>query len=105
MIDMLGNKITYLGHSTFSLTTPSGQVGLIDPLVISNPRCPESLKNIPRLNVFSSLTRLAINLATCFRLQNSTSPRSWPFLKPVCGSTAKGCTGDPSDGKRRVADS
>jgi L-ascorbate metabolism protein UlaG (beta-lactamase superfamily) len=51
MIDMQGNKITYFGHSTFSLTTSSGQVGLIDPFVMSNPRCPEPLKNIPRLDV------------------------------------------------------
>jgi L-ascorbate metabolism protein UlaG (beta-lactamase superfamily) len=32
MIDMQENKITYFGHSTFSLTTSSGQIGLIDPL-------------------------------------------------------------------------
>lgn len=51
MIDMQGNKITYFGHSTFSLTTPSGQVGLIDPFVMSNPRCPEALKKVPRLDV------------------------------------------------------
>jgi L-ascorbate metabolism protein UlaG (beta-lactamase superfamily) len=51
MIDLQGNKITYFGHSTFSLTTSSGQVGLIDPFVMSNPRCPEALKNIPRLDV------------------------------------------------------
>ena len=31
MLDTKGNKITYFGHATFSLTTPSGQVGLIDP--------------------------------------------------------------------------
>jgi len=51
MIDMKGNKITYFGHSTFSLTTPSGQVALIDPFVMSNPVCPEALKRVPRLDV------------------------------------------------------
>jgi L-ascorbate metabolism protein UlaG (beta-lactamase superfamily) len=51
MIDMKGNKITYFGHSTFSLTTPSGQVALIDPFVMSNPVCPEALKQVPRLDV------------------------------------------------------
>ena len=40
MIDIKGNKITYFGHSTFSLTTPSGQVALIDPFVTGNPVCP-----------------------------------------------------------------
>jgi L-ascorbate metabolism protein UlaG (beta-lactamase superfamily) len=51
MIDMQENKITYFGHSTFSLTTSSGQIGLIDPFVMSNPHCPEALKKIPRLDI------------------------------------------------------
>ena len=51
MIDMKGNKITYFGHSTFSLTTASGQVALIDPFVMSNPVCPPALKKVQRLDV------------------------------------------------------
>lgn len=51
MLDTKRNKITYFGHSTFSLTTPSGQVALIDPWVTTNPRCPERLKKIPRVDV------------------------------------------------------
>lgn len=50
MLDLRGNRITYFGHSTFSLTTPSGQVALIDPWVATNPRCPESLKKLSRLD-------------------------------------------------------
>ena len=51
MLDMKGNRITYYGHSTFSLTTPSGQVALIDPWVMTNPKCPEKLKKVERLDV------------------------------------------------------
>jgi L-ascorbate metabolism protein UlaG (beta-lactamase superfamily) len=51
MLDTKGNKVTYFGHSTFSLTTRSGQVALIDPWVMTNPRCPEGLKKVPRLDV------------------------------------------------------
>jgi L-ascorbate metabolism protein UlaG (beta-lactamase superfamily) len=50
MLDTKGNRITYFGHSTFSLTTASGQVALIDPWVMTNPRCPATLKNVPRLD-------------------------------------------------------
>jgi len=50
MLRTKGNVITYFGHSTFSLTTPSGQVALIDPWVTTNPVCPEKLKNLPRLD-------------------------------------------------------
>jgi L-ascorbate metabolism protein UlaG (beta-lactamase superfamily) len=50
MLDLKGNRITYYGHSTFGLTTPGGQVAIIDPWVMTNPRCPESLKNVNRLD-------------------------------------------------------
>jgi L-ascorbate metabolism protein UlaG (beta-lactamase superfamily) len=51
MLDLKGNKITYYGHSTFGLTTPSGQAALIDPWVMTNPRCPDALKTVSRLDV------------------------------------------------------
>ena len=50
MLDLKGNRVIYFGHSTFSLTTPSGQVALIDPWVMSNPSCPESLKKLARVD-------------------------------------------------------
>ena len=50
MLDLKGNEITYFGHSTFGLTTPSGQFAMIDPFVMSNPRCPENLKKLSRLD-------------------------------------------------------
>lgn len=51
MLDTKGNRITYVGHSTFSLTTPSGQVAIIDPWVMTNPACPAELKTVPKLDV------------------------------------------------------
>lgn len=50
MLNTKGNRIIYFGHSTFSLTTPSGQVALIDPWVMTNPWCPEALKKMERLD-------------------------------------------------------
>lgn len=51
MLDTKGNRITFFGHSTFSLTTPSGHTALIDPWVMTNPLCPAALKDVERLNV------------------------------------------------------
>jgi len=51
MLDMKGNRLTYFGHSAFSLTTPSGQIGIIDPWVMTNPVCPDKLKNVSKLDV------------------------------------------------------
>lgn len=50
MLDLKGNRITFFGHSTFSLTTASGHVALIDPWVLTNPMCPAALKNVTRLD-------------------------------------------------------
>lgn len=50
MLNTRGNRVTYFGHSTFSLTTPTGQTALIDPWVVTNPVCPAALKNIARLD-------------------------------------------------------
>ncbi|HLZ52154.1 MAG TPA: metal-dependent hydrolase [Candidatus Acidoferrum sp.] len=51
MLNTKNNHITFIGHSTFLLTTPSGQVALIDPWVMTNPMCPEALKSTRRLDV------------------------------------------------------
>lgn len=44
-------QITWLGHSTFKLVTPDSSVVVIDPWVMGNPACPESLKKFERLDL------------------------------------------------------
>jgi HemK-like putative methylase len=51
MLRTQGNKITWLGHATFRITTPAGGVILIDPWVTGNPSCPEPLKKFERIDV------------------------------------------------------
>jgi L-ascorbate metabolism protein UlaG (beta-lactamase superfamily) len=50
MLQMRGNKLTWLGHATFRIVTPNGQTILIDPFVQSNPSCPPALKKVDRLD-------------------------------------------------------
>jgi L-ascorbate metabolism protein UlaG (beta-lactamase superfamily) len=50
MLNTRGNRVTYFGHSTFSLTTPTGHAALIDPWVMTNPFCPAALKVVARLD-------------------------------------------------------
>jgi L-ascorbate metabolism protein UlaG (beta-lactamase superfamily) len=50
MLQTRGNKLTWLGHSTFRITTPSGHVILIDPWIQTNPMTPEALKKIDRVD-------------------------------------------------------
>ena len=51
MLRTCGNKLTWLGHSTIKIATPSGTVALVDPWVMGNPMCPEPLKKFDRLDV------------------------------------------------------
>jgi L-ascorbate metabolism protein UlaG (beta-lactamase superfamily) len=50
MLQTHGNTITWLGHATFKIVTPNGQVILVDPWVQGNPACPDSLKNFDRVD-------------------------------------------------------
>ncbi|OGF68204.1 MAG: metal-dependent hydrolase [Candidatus Fischerbacteria bacterium RBG_13_37_8] len=47
----MNNKITYLGHSTFKITTSQGKIILIDPWILSNPACPEECKKFDKLDL------------------------------------------------------
>ena len=43
--------ITWLGHSTFTLTTPGGKTVLIDPWVEGNPACPDEAKSFDAIDI------------------------------------------------------
>lgn len=44
-------RITWFGHSTFLLHTPGGKRVLLDPWLVDNPACPESMKKPPRADL------------------------------------------------------
>ena len=46
-----GIQITWLGHSTFRITTPGGKIILIDPWVAGNPKCPADQKKFDKIDV------------------------------------------------------
>jgi L-ascorbate metabolism protein UlaG (beta-lactamase superfamily) len=45
-----GAQITWLGHSTFVITTLEGKRLLIDPWVMNNPACPDDKKDLGHLD-------------------------------------------------------
>lgn len=49
--NLKGIKLTWLGHATFRIETPAGKTILIDPWVMNNPMCPQSEKNIKKVDV------------------------------------------------------
>lgn len=50
MLNTRGNKLTWLGHATFKITTPSGNVIVVDPWVDGNPACPKAAKKLTRVD-------------------------------------------------------
>ena len=49
-MNLRGVKLTWLGHSTFRVETPGGKTILIDPWVMGNPSCPQSEKNVRKVD-------------------------------------------------------
>lgn len=50
-MELKGLDITWLGHATFRVVTEKGTTILIDPWVMGNPACPESEKQVKRVDV------------------------------------------------------
>ena len=51
MINLKGNKLTWLGHATFHIETPSGKSILIDPWVMNNPACPKEKQSFKKIDL------------------------------------------------------
>ena len=89
MLNTKGNRITYFGHSTFSLTTPLGQVALIDPWVMTNPFCAEALKKMARLDPIFLTHAHTDHLGDLLAWPNSTNRKLRQSLRRVCGLRAR----------------
>jgi L-ascorbate metabolism protein UlaG (beta-lactamase superfamily) len=50
-MNLKGIKLTWLGHATFRVETPEGKILIIDPWVMSNPKCPPADKKVERVDV------------------------------------------------------
>lgn len=50
MPDTTTSRLTWLGHATFRIQTPAGEVLYIDPWIQGNPACPEPLKRPERID-------------------------------------------------------
>jgi L-ascorbate metabolism protein UlaG (beta-lactamase superfamily) len=50
-MDLRGVRVTWLGHGTFKIASPSGKVILLDPWLQDNPACPEDQKHPGKLDL------------------------------------------------------
>ncbi len=50
-MNLKGIKLTWLGHATFRIETPGGKIVIIDPWVMGNPKCPDSEKQVKKVDI------------------------------------------------------
>jgi L-ascorbate metabolism protein UlaG (beta-lactamase superfamily) len=50
-VNLKGIQLAWLGHATFRIQTPEGKTLIIDPWIGGNPMCPESEKNVKKVDV------------------------------------------------------
>jgi L-ascorbate metabolism protein UlaG (beta-lactamase superfamily) len=93
MLQTRGNKLTWLGHATFRITTPSGKVIVIDPWVQTNPMCPEPLKQFDRLDTLLITHGHFDHIADAVDLGKKFKPQIVAIHETCVWLESKGVTG------------
>lgn len=93
MLQTRGNKLTWLGHATFRITTPSGKVVIIDPWVQTNPMCPEPLKKFDRLDTMLITHGHFDHIADAVELGKKFKPQIIAIVETAVWLGSKGVTG------------
>ena len=92
MLQTRGNKLTWLGHATFCITTASGKTVLVDPWVQSNPMCPESLKSFSRVDTLLISHGHFDHIADAVELAKKHSPQVVAIFETCVWLQSKGVT-------------
>jgi L-ascorbate metabolism protein UlaG (beta-lactamase superfamily) len=92
MLQTNGNKLTWLGHATFKITTPTGKTILVDPWVQSNPMCPEALKTFDRVDTLLISHGHFDHIADAVEIAKEHSPQVVAIFETCVWLQSKGVT-------------
>jgi len=90
MLQTRGNKLTWLGHSAFQITTPGGKVIVIDPWILSNPVTPEPLKKFERIDFMLISHGHSDHIADAVELANKFKPQIAAIFETCAWLQSKG---------------
>jgi L-ascorbate metabolism protein UlaG (beta-lactamase superfamily) len=93
MLQTRGNKLTWLGHAAFKIETPSGQVILIDPWILTNPMCPEKDKKFERIDTMLVTHGHFDHIADAVELGKKFKPQVVGIYELCAWLESKGVTG------------
>lgn len=90
-------KITWYGHATFVLETPSGKRIMIDPWVQGNPACPDDLKTVENLDAMLITHGHFDHIGDAVQVAKSAGPKTVVAIAELCNWLGKknveGCLG------------
>ncbi len=92
MLQTHGNKLTWLGHAAFRITTPSGEVIVVDPWIQTNPMCPEPLKKFERLDTMLITHGHFDHIADAVELAKKFKPQIAGIVETCVWLESKGVT-------------
>src|SRR5271156_2144486 len=92
MLQTRGNKLTWLGHAAFRITTPSGKVIVVDPWIQTNPMCPEPLKKFDRLDTMLITHGHFDHIADAVALAKQFKPQIAGIVETCVWLESKGVT-------------
>jgi L-ascorbate metabolism protein UlaG (beta-lactamase superfamily) len=92
MLRMRGNRLTWVGHATFRITTPSGQVIFIDPWLEGNPACPNELKKPGRVDAMLITHGHRDHFDDVLPLAKQFQPEIVAIIETGAWLKSKGCT-------------
>ncbi|MHB8486684.1 MAG: metal-dependent hydrolase [Candidatus Acidiferrales bacterium] len=99
MLNTRGNKLTWLGHATFKITTPSGKVIVVDPWVTGNPACPKGMQKFERVDTVLITHGHGDHIGDAVKIAKKFKPQMISIYETSLWLTSKGVKNTTGMGK------
>lgn len=99
VLNTRGNKLTWLGHATFKITTPSGKVIVVDPWITGNPACPKAMQKFERVDTVLITHGHGDHIGDAVKIAKKFKPQVISIYETSLWLASKGVTNTTGMGK------